>query len=340
MAPFSSLRATLTQAYPPAPAFTEADVPQGSQNGHVFIVTGGNAGIGLELCKILYAGGATVYMASRSQAKAEAVIKTITEASTSKNTSSKVKFLHLDLNDLLVVKAAAESFAQQEDKLDVLWNNAGTGANAVTIGQRTAQDFEPMIGMHCIATLLFTKLLLPQLRAAAAASGGSGKTRVIWTSSALAEAGSPTNGINFDLLDKGTKDRTENYGASKAGTWILSREFARRYAKDGIISVCLNPGFLKTASFNGTPAAIMFVLNKVLLSDAIYGAYTELYAGLSPDVTLEKSGSYIIPWGRIRPNEATPRQDIIKAGDTKEEGGLDYGNKFWAWCEGKWSSYV
>ncbi|KAJ9487675.1 hypothetical protein VN97_g5641 [Penicillium thymicola] len=282
-------------------------------------------------------------MASRSQTKTEAVIKTITEASTSKDTSGKLKFLHLDLNDILVVKAAVESFAQQEDKLDVLWNNAGTGANAVTIGQRTTQDFEPMIGMHCIATLLFTKLLLPQLRAAAAAaaaSDGDGKTRVVWTSSALAEAGSPTNGINFDLLDKGTKDRTENYGASKAGTWILSREFARRYANDGIISVCLNPGFLKTASFNGTSAAVMFILNKIILSDAIYGAYMGLYAGLSPDVTLEKSGSYIIPWGRIRPNEGTPRQDLIKAGDTKEKGGLDYGNKFWAWCEGKCSSYV
>lgn len=88
----------------------------------------------------------------------------------------------------------------------------------------------------------------------------------------------------------------------------------------------------------------MFILDKILLSEAIYGAYTELYAGLSPDVTLEKSGSYIIPWGQIRPNEATPRQDLIKAGDTKEEGGSrlwqDYGNKFWAWCEGKWSSYV
>ncbi|OQE43038.1 hypothetical protein PENCOP_c003G05762 [Penicillium coprophilum] len=339
MAPFSSLRATLTQAYPPAPAFTEANAPPGSQTGRVFIVTGGNAGIGLELCRILYAGGATVYMASRSQTKAEAVIKSITEASKSKVTSGKLKFLHLDLNDLLVVKAAAKSFAQQEDKLDVLWNNAGTGANMVTIGQRTAQDFEPMIGMHCIATLLFTKLLLPQLRAAAT-SGERGKTRVVWTSSALAEAGSPPNGLDFDLLDKGSNKRTDNYGTSKAGTWILSREFARRYAKDGIVSVCLNPGFLKTASFNGTPAAIMFVLNKVLLSDAIYGAYTELYAGLSSDITLENSGSYIIPWGRIRPNEATPRQDLIRAGNSKEEGGLDYGNKFWAWCEGKWNSYV
>lgn len=97
---------------------------------------------------------------------------------------------------------------------------------------------------------------------------------------------------------------------------------------------------MNTAFFNGTPAAVMFVLNKVILSDAIYGVYTELYAGLSPGVTLEKSGSYIIPCGRIRPNEATPRQGLIKTGDTKEEGGLDYGNKFWAWCEGKWRSYA
>lgn len=217
MSLLSSLRATLTQIYPPRPAFTEANVPADSQNGRVFIVTGGNAGVGLELVKILYAAGATVYIASRSkvgpngcfqsphlltisetQAKVEAAIKAMTDASKTKNSSGQLKFLHLDLNDLEVVKAAAKSFAEQEDKLDVLWNNAGTGANAVTVGDRTAQDFEPFIGMHCIATLLFTQLLLPQLcAAAAAASGQSGKTRVIWTSSGLAEAGSPPNGIDF-----------------------------------------------------------------------------------------------------------------------------------------------
>ncbi|KAJ5942468.1 hypothetical protein N7516_002636 [Penicillium verrucosum] len=293
MAPFSSLRATLTQAYPPAPAFTEANVPPGSQNGRVFIVTGGNA--------------------NKSRSSHQNDHRGIDIQEYQWQTEVPPPGSERSLGQS---KAAAQSFAQQEDKLDVLWNNAGTGANAVTIGQRTTQDSEPMIGMHYIATLLFTKLLLPQLRAAAHASGE----------------------------DNGTKDRTENYGAPKADTWILSREFACRYANDGIISVCLNPGFLKTASFNGTPVAVMFILDKILLSEAIYGAYTELYAGLSPDVTLEKSGSYIIPWGRIRPNEATPRQDLIKAGDTKEEGGSrlwqDYGNKFWAWCEGKWSSYV
>jgi NAD(P)-dependent dehydrogenase (short-subunit alcohol dehydrogenase family) len=269
----------------------------------------------------------------------EAAIKSITSKSPKTSTSGQLKFLHLDLNDLEIVKAAAAKFAEQEPKLDVLWNNAGTGANAVSPGQRTAQDFEPFIGFHCIATLLFTQLLLPQLRAAAAASPG-GQTRVIWTSSGLAEAGSPPNGIDWKVIDKGTDKPMQNYGASKAGTWFISREFARRYKKDGIVSVCLNPGYLKTASFDGTPAAVMFIMNRVMLSEPIFGAYTELFAGLSPEVTLETSGAYIIPWGRIRPNTATGRQDLIKAGDSKEEGGLGYGEKLWNWCEEQWAPYV
>ncbi|KAJ0279574.1 hypothetical protein CBS470a_009186 [Colletotrichum nupharicola] len=316
MAPFSSLRATLTQIYPPKPTFTEADVPANSQRGRVFIVTGGNAGIGLELTKILYAAGATVYIASRSE------------------------FLHLDLNDLTIVKAAAKTFAEQESRLDVLWNNAGTGANAVTPGQRTKQDLEPMIGFHCVATLFFTHLLVPQLRAAASSSP-SGQTRVVWTSSGLAEAGSPPNGLDWAVIDKGTSKPMQNYGASKAGTWFLSREFARRHTKqDGIVSVCLNPGYLKTASFDGMPAPVMMIMNAVMLSEPLYGAYTELFAGLSPEVTPESSGSYIIPWGRIRANAATPRQDLIKAGDTKQEGGLGYGERLWAWSEEKWAPFA
>ncbi|KAF7596254.1 hypothetical protein BBP40_002787 [Aspergillus hancockii] len=103
----------------------------------------------------------------------------------------------------------------------------------------------------------------------------------------------------------------QSYGASKAGTWILSREFARRHRKDGIVSVCLNPAYLKTASFNGTPALVMFIINRVMLHNAIFGAYTELYAGLSPDITLENSGSTAgsdRDWG------------------PEEEGGLEYGS--------------
>lgn len=39
----------------------------GLKRGKVFIVTGGNQGVGFELCKMLRGTGATVYIASRSK---------------------------------------------------------------------------------------------------------------------------------------------------------------------------------------------------------------------------------------------------------------------------------
>ena len=62
----TSFRNLRTQWFPPKAAFTEKELPL--QQGRVFIVTGGNAGVGFELCKILYGSGATIYMASRSKA--------------------------------------------------------------------------------------------------------------------------------------------------------------------------------------------------------------------------------------------------------------------------------
>lgn len=197
-----------------------------------------------------------------------------------------------------------------------------------------------MVGMHCVATLLFTQLLEPRLRAAVATSSPtSGTVRVVWTSSIVSDQGAPPNGIEFDLLDTGTEDRVHNYAVSKVGSWMLGREMAQRYGKHGIVSVTQNPGNIKTGSYGGTPAMTMFFLNR-LLKDPKLGAYTELYAGLSSEITLEQNGAYIIPWGRIRPDSACPRQDIIKAMNPEDAGGLGYSSKFWDWCEKQWQPFV
>jgi NAD(P)-dependent dehydrogenase (short-subunit alcohol dehydrogenase family) len=80
-----------------------------------------------------------------------------------------------------------------------------------------------MVGTHCIATLLFTTLLLPQLQAAGAA-------RVVWLASQLIDEDAPLNGVDFDKLDSGfvpyVKDTNNalitNYTMSKAGTGLLA----------------------------------------------------------------------------------------------------------------------
>jgi hypothetical protein len=61
----SSIRNLSNQWFPPAPLFTEDSIPP--QNGTVFIVTGGNTGVGYALVKILYGTGAKIYMASRNK---------------------------------------------------------------------------------------------------------------------------------------------------------------------------------------------------------------------------------------------------------------------------------
>ncbi|OBT87410.1 hypothetical protein VE02_04201 [Pseudogymnoascus sp. 03VT05] len=295
----------VTQFFPPKPTFTEKNVPL-----------------------------------QRGKERASQAIKSITDASPAQETPGAMKFLLLDLNDLSSVKSAALKFAQTEDKLDLLWNNAGTGANRVQPDARTAQGFEAMVGMHCIATLLFTQLLLPQLRAAVSASPTTpGSVRVVWTSSLLAETGSPLNGIEFENLTTGTADRVRNYAVSKAGSWMLGRQMARRWGEMGIVSVVQNPGNLRGQSYDGTPAYKMFLI-KPILHEPRFGGYTELFAGLSPEVTLELNGAYIIPWGRIRGDQDCSRKDIVKAITPKEEGGLGYDSRFWEWCEEQWRPFV
>lgn len=269
-----------------------------------------------------------------SQERAEASIQSIKAwyAGTDVATGQ-LKFLHLDLSDLSSVRDAARRFAQEEDRLDVLWNNAGIGPNAVGYGVRTAQELELFMGVHCVGALLLAELLLPQLRAATSPERPS---RVVWLTSILVDTSAPRNGVDFDVLETGTRNQTTNYAASKAGAWVLGREFGRRHVSDGILSVVMNPGNLDAGSFKGTPRFAMSMMRMLWLQKPVFGAYTELFAGLSPEVTRETSARYIFPWGRLVPDSSVVRQDVLKAAESEELGGLGYGKKLWEWCETKW----
>ncbi|KUI68538.1 hypothetical protein VM1G_04307 [Cytospora mali] len=316
-----------TQIFPPAPTFGEKDV--GLKQGKVFIVTGGNQGVGFELCKMLRATGATVYIASRSQQRVGAAIEALEAMEPKPAYPAVFKPLLLDLNDLNSVRTAASEFAVQEHRLDILWNNAGIGSDAVPPQSKTAQGLEKFIGMHCVAALLFTQLLLPQLQYAAKSSQ-TGSVRVVWLSSLMAESHVPAEGIDFSILAEGCPNNRRNYARSKAGNWILAHEYARRFGAHGIVSVAANPGNLKTNAFQGAPSRFMAVANCLFLYDPRFGGYTELYAGFSPDITLENNGAYILPFGRVQPEEQIGRPDILAKLKAEED---NLGENFWRWCE-------
>jgi hypothetical protein len=67
-------------------------------------------------------------------------------------------------------------------------------------------------------------------------------------------------------------------------------------------------------------------LHKVLLYPTVYGAYTELYAGLSADLTINADqGVYIVPWGR----RAGVKKDV--AVEVGKEGGN--AQRLYEWCD-------
>ncbi|KAI0853138.1 NAD(P)-binding protein [Daldinia vernicosa] len=334
MLTLSGLWALWQQFYPPAPTFTEKDVGPGSQVGRVFIITGANSGtvpnqlrIGFALVKLLYPTGATIYLAGRSPAKIQAAIAEVSSVLPPPTTPSNLKPLLLDLSDLKTVKPAAELFAAQETRLDILWNNAGNGCPP---GSVTKQGLEAHIGANCVAPLLFTQELLPMLRAAAQTATPS-SVRIVWSGSIQIDMSAPQNGVDFTRIEKPTTVTYEDYGASKAGNWFFAVEGARRWGRYGIVSVCQNPGNLYTGIYANENRLFVAFLKRFVLYEAKYGAYTMLYSGLSPEVSQDTNGAYIWPWGRIQP---IARPDVLNAASEGKAAEL------WEWCETQWKQHV
>lgn len=295
----------------------------------VFMITGATSGIGQELAQILFAANATVWIVARSEKKMTETMKTIREkAPQSKGT---LKSLLVDFNDLRTIRPAVEEFAKQGgSRIDVLYNNAGIMIPPK--GTATVQGYEAQLGVNALAPFLFTKLLVDTLVRTASSSGRP--SRVVWVSSSAAANFAPSGGVEMPKLkNKSDADYSQwqFYGISKAASILYSAEFARRYKSQGVESVSMDPGNLATNLYKDMARWQHFLAKKVALKPAIYGAYTELFAGLSSEVG---TGSWVVPWGKI----AFPRKDIETASRADSEGGT--ATEFWDWCETQVSSYA
>ncbi|KAF7553336.1 hypothetical protein G7Z17_g3716 [Cylindrodendrum hubeiense] len=318
----------LSQAFPPKPLFTEDNVPDLS--GRICLVTGGNTGVGKEVAQVLYSKNATVWIASRTEEKARAAIDAIQH----QHPSSKgaLKFLKLDLADLTTISASAKEFLAAETKLDILFNNAGVMTPPE--GSKTKQGYELQLGTNCVGPFLFTKHLTPLLQSTAK-TAPKDSVRIVWVSSSAVDALSPKDGFEPDNLDyQKPRSLLHKYGVSKVGNYYHATEFARKYKQDGIISVALNPGNLRS-ELDRTSSWWFSGIRKFVCYPAINGAYTELFAGLSPEITIENTGIWVVPWGRFAPIRA----DLQKGSLPESEGGSGMAEKFWAWSEDQIKQY-
>ncbi|TVY90125.1 putative oxidoreductase [Lachnellula willkommii] len=306
----------LTQAFPPSPQFTEKDIP--SQVGKVFIVTGGNSGIGYEVVKILYSKGGTVYMAGRNAEKINAAIESIKSAHDHTASPGHIKSLVLDLGDLSTIPVCVADFLAQESRLDILWNNGGIAQ--VPAGSVSAQGYEAHVGTNCLGPFLLTKLLLPILTRTAKSAPKAG-VRVVWVSSGVIDLLPPR------VVSSSTSLRRAITRKTRGTTTACRRPATGSWRRSWI------GGFASTASCLWRSRWVM----KPLLHEPVMGAYTELWAGLSREVTGADGGRYAIPWGRWHPS---PKKDILESLKAETEGGTGLAAEFWGWCEEQSKDYV
>ncbi|RFU32077.1 hypothetical protein B7463_g4236, partial [Scytalidium lignicola] len=297
------------------------------------IMTGGSSGIGKDLARILYSRNAKIYVVSRTASRAMNAISEI--KSRVPESKGDLVYIKVDFEDLASVKECARNFLNMEERLDGLWNNAGVMLPEP--GSKTKQGYDLQLGTNTIGPFLFTKLLAPILVSTVQKQKPGDDVRVLWVSSSAAEMISPKGGIDLDNIDYSKRDASnaERYGTSKAGLVLLNQEFARRYREDGIISVSMNPGNLKTDLRRHLPWLLATIFGWMSY-DPVYGAYTELFAGFSPDITLDNTGCWVIPWGRI----SQIRKDIDDSAIPESEGGSGLATKFWNWCEAEVKIYL
>jgi len=275
----------------PKPKYTVNDIPDLS--GKVIIVTGGNTGIGKETVKALLSKNAKVYMASRSQAKAEAAI-----ADLEGETGKKAIFLELDLADLASVKRSAETFQSQEKELHILFNSGGVMIPPME--DLTKQGYDLQFGTNVLGHFYFTSLLLPTMKETAKSSP-PGTVRVITTSSSASFLHTETD-IKYETVRPGkARDKMGGgtlYAQSKLGNTLVAREIARRYASDGIISITLNPGNISSDLQRHVPKFVVWIMRALMLYPTSLGAITQLYAGTAPEAA-QHNGKFLIPWARV-----------------------------------------
>ncbi|MEW2393785.1 SDR family NAD(P)-dependent oxidoreductase [Streptomyces venezuelae] len=196
-------------------------------DGSVFLVTGGNAGIGYFVAEQLSATGATVVLGSRSPAKAEAAM----DAIRARVPDARVRAVRLDLADLASLPSAVESLAV--DRLDAVVHNAGVALDDPP-RQETGDGHELMFGTNHLGHFALTRQLMPLLSAAPAA-------RVVTTGSFAAKS----ERLDVDDLQSHADYRAKRtYGRSKLAQMYFGMELDRRLraSRSPVASVVAHPG--------------------------------------------------------------------------------------------------
>ena len=193
----------------------------------VILVTGATDGLGRGLAGELAKDGATLLIHGRDDARlAEAA-----DGIRAESGNQKLRTYRADFSSLQEVGDLAERIERDQDRIDVLVNNAGIGSTLPGGGRRmeSRDGHELRFAVNYLAHFLLTRRLASLLRASAPA-------RIVNVSSAGQAA------IDFeDVMLKRAYDGTRAYCQSKLAQVMFTFDLATELRDAGVTVNCLHP---------------------------------------------------------------------------------------------------
>jgi NAD(P)-dependent dehydrogenase (short-subunit alcohol dehydrogenase family) len=297
--------------------------------GKLAVITGASAGLGEETTRALAAHGAAVVMAVRDVAKGEAAKARILESVP----DATLEVRSLELGNLASVRAFAESFLADHDRLDLLVNNAGVMA----CPQDTTDDgFDLQLGTNHLGHFLLSTLLAPALV-------GAAPSRLIALSSDGHRMG------DVDLEDPGFEiteyDPWLAYGRSKTANVLFAVGFDARYGEQGVHAYAVHPGAIHTElGRHLTKESTQALLDRITREGGSVGseggglkfksipegAATTCFAATSPDLE-GRGGLYLqdCQVAEVDDGETGPGRGGVRSYAVDR----DRSDQLWAWSE-------
>jgi len=188
------------------------------ENGRVALVSGGNRGIGLDVCRQLSERGITVVMGSRDAEQGRAAASSLPEG---------VVVHQLDVADPGSVEGLARSVEEEFGRLDILVNNAAISNDEGQSGADADLDrVKEALEANLFGAWRLCELAIPMMRR-------NGYGRIVNVSTGLAS-----------LEDMG--GGSPGYRVSKTALNVLTRILASELRGSGILVNAVNPGWVQT----------------------------------------------------------------------------------------------
>ncbi|HVY49825.1 MAG TPA: SDR family NAD(P)-dependent oxidoreductase [Minicystis sp.] len=260
-------------------------------DGKLAVVTGGNAGVGIEIARGLARRGAEVIVAARTASTAAAACERI-----ARETDAKATHAALDLSDLESVVGASQRIREIAGgrPVDVLVANAGVWPREYATSK---QGHEIAFATNTLGHHLLVRRMLEDglLRA----------TRVVVLTGDIYVR---VRDCTSDFRYEGSSGGALAYCRSKLGNLWFAAELQRRHPELFVVSV--HPGVIDSG-LTGKAEGLEAAMKKRFLLDVEGGAQTPLFCATQPG--LERGGYYHNTLGRVRLPRGDAAADEAKA---------------------------